>query len=278
VSKSRPISTSNALRELQGRAQYLFSPDAFAELTGRTPGSSAATAAIARLAADGRVVLALKRPVKWLIVPPEHSHYGAPPVEWWLHDCMRDIEPHYYLGLLSAARHWGSAHQAPLVTQVVVGKRRLAQSIGKLRIEYIAKADVARTPVVVDSSRVARVRVSTREATLLDLVRHQAAVGGIEAVAAIARDFRDALEPRALTAALNALDQSAAAQRLGLVFEAQGQTDCARAVERWLARRNVLTITLETGESASRESGRSTNPRWRVRCSPGQLERLEGLP
>jgi hypothetical protein len=42
---------------------------------------------------------------------------------------------------------------------------------------------------VCDRARNARVRVSTREATVLDLVRHQNAIGGLDAVARITRDL-----------------------------------------------------------------------------------------
>jgi len=68
--------------------------------------------ALQRLSRGGHIVLAQKKPATWLIVPPEQAHYGAPPVDWWLDDLLREQEPHYYLALLSAARFWGSAHYA----------------------------------------------------------------------------------------------------------------------------------------------------------------------
>jgi hypothetical protein len=41
----------------------------------------------------GHIALTQKNPAYWLIVPPEQSHYGAPPVDWWLDDLMEEQEP-----------------------------------------------------------------------------------------------------------------------------------------------------------------------------------------
>jgi hypothetical protein len=238
---------------------------------------TAVSAALARLAADGRIVLALKRPAKWLIVPPEHAHYGAPPASWWLHDCLKDVEPHYYVALLSAARHWGSAHYALQTTQVMVRRHRLNRTIGKLRVEFTVKSTLERTPVVLATTQGAKLRVSTREATLLDLIRHQHAVGGLEAVARIARDFRKELQSQALRTALDALEQSAAAQRLGLILELQGQADAARVVEEWLQSRPLLTVPLEFGDAQAQAGERITSRPWRVSYSCEQRDQLEEL-
>ena len=71
-------SGSAALRNIQAQARYLFHSDEFAKLTNREPKSQAVQVALNRLAKQGRIVLAMKRVGKWLIVPPEQAHYGAP--------------------------------------------------------------------------------------------------------------------------------------------------------------------------------------------------------
>ncbi len=273
--KSARLSTDQVLRELQSRARYIFTPAEFAALSGRSLEGRAVAGALARLAANNRIVLALKRPTKWLIVPAEHAHYGAPPISWWLDDCLKDVEPYYYVGLLSAARHWGSGHYALQATQVMVSQRRLNKAVGQLRIEYTVKSRLAQTPVVVATSQGGRLRVSTREATLLDLMRHQQTVGGLEAISRIARDFRNELSPASLTTALEALDQSAAAQRLGFLLETQGQAEAADALGKWLQNRQCPTVPVEPGEAHSPDNKRTTNRRWRVSYSPVQLEQIE---
>ena len=66
----------------------------------------------------------------------------------------------YYVGLLSGAELHGAAHQR--LRPVVVGRNR---------IRFFLKKDLARTPVELVKTTSGRMRVSTPEATALDLVR-----------------------------------------------------------------------------------------------------------
>ncbi|EQD39136.1 hypothetical protein B1A_17000, partial [mine drainage metagenome] len=115
------LRSEEALSRIQARSRYYFKLSEFAQLTGRDSGT-AAYLAVNRLSRQGRVVTATRRPAGYLIVPPEHQHYGAPPVTWWIDDCLRFIEPHYYVALLSAARHWGSSHYARQDVQIMLSR------------------------------------------------------------------------------------------------------------------------------------------------------------
>lgn len=271
-----PLPGEAALRAIQAQARYIFRPVEFGRLTGNEVGGEALKSALARHSKRGRIALVSKRPTAWLIVPPEHEHYGAPPVGWWLHDYLKDTEPHYYLALLSAARHWGSGHDALQATQVMVGSQRASQTIGRLRLDYTCKKNIDKTPVVLVSTTVARMRVSTREATLLDLIRHQTEIGGLEAIVRIAHDFAPALAASNLVQALDALDQTRAAQRLGFVFEKLLLSEMAAAVEVWLQKRRRTLQPLEVGDS-SEPSELVTDPRWSVTYTPEQLEIFEEI-
>lgn len=92
--KGAPLNANAALRAIQSGACYFFETTDFAQLVQRDADSSAVKKALHRLVKQGLVVLATKRLAGWLIVPAEHAHYGAPPVPWWLDDCLRRIEPH----------------------------------------------------------------------------------------------------------------------------------------------------------------------------------------
>lgn len=265
--------SAEVLRAFQAHSRYLFSADEFARATGRQPGSATLSVALTRYAAQGRIVQVSKRPSRWLVVPPEHAHYGAPPADWWLDDYLKDDEPHYYLALLSAARHWGSAHYALQTIQIMVARPRRAQVVGRIRLAYVAKANIEATPVEYASSRVARFRVSTREATLLDLVRHQHRCGGLEAVARIARDFAPAMTPAAMTRALDALGSVPTAQRLGWILQTLCLRDLADTIGAWLAQRRFVPVLFETG----RKGQRRYDAHWRIRHSPAQLHLVEEL-
>ena len=272
------VSSDAALRLLQAQSRYLFTAEEFAQLTGRAPGAPAVQMALQRLARGGKVVLAMKRPGKWLIVPPEQAHYGAPAVLWWLDDCMRELGLPYYVGLLSAARHWGSGHYAVQAVQVVVEKPRPSLVVGRLRVDFTAKQHVERTPAVRAVAAGAAFQVSTREATLLDLIRHQDAVGGLEAVARVARDFSRELTPAGLADALDGLDQVAAAQRLGFVLERLGAGCGAKSVARWLSGKRRVPQPLTPGPVRLDEDGAQlADTQWRIVFTAADMRQLEEL-
>lgn len=265
--------SAQVLRQLQSQSRYVFREEEFAQQTGRVPGSPASQLALQRLSKAGHVVLAQKNPGRWLIVPAEQSHYGAPPVDWWLDDLLRDQDPDYYLALLSAARHWGSAHYALQTTQVMVSRPRRPVQVGKIRVEFITKKSLEVTPVVTERTRVARLRISTREATVLDLIRHQNVVGGLEAVARVAKDLTPKMTSSGLKDALIGLGQVPAAQRLGFVLQHMGSERLASIVATWLQKQRKSVQPLVTPQA---ETGAYiTDYNWAVEYTPGQLEQLK---
>ena len=277
---SAKLDAEGAVRHIQTQARYFFEPAEFASLQGRDPDSPGVKKALVRLSQQGRIVLATKRPAGWLIVPPEHEHYGAPPVDWWLDDCLQRLEPDYYVALLSAARHWGSGHYALQTTQVMLSRPRPTLTAGRLRVDFFSKTNLKATPIVVERGGVASWRVSTREATLLDLVRHQSVIGGIEAVARVARDFSGALQGDALILAMDALNQVPAAQRLGFVLDRLALAKPAARVMRWLREHSGKRLTpqpLEPHYQAADGEGVEMDRDWGIRYSLRQLATLEAV-
>lgn len=270
-----PGSSAHVLRQLQSQARYVFREQEFAELTGRVPGSPASQLALQRLSKAGLVVLAQKKPARWLIVPAEQAHYGAPPVDWWLDDFLRDQEPNYYVALLSAARHWGSAHYALQTTQVMVSRPRRPVQVGKLKVEFITKRALDTTPVSRERTRAAHLRVSTREATVLDLIRHQEVIGGLEAITRVAKDLAPKMTPKGVGDALSGLGQAPAAQRLGFVLQHLGSERLAASVSSWLHKQRKSLQPLVTPQPDARAV--LTDYNWAVEYTPAQLEEIKEL-
>ncbi len=260
--------TDAALGRLQSRARYCFTAEEFAQLTERS--RSAAAGALQRLAKHGRIVPVLRRPAVYLIVPPEHLSFGAPPFSWWIDDCMRWIDPNYYVSLLSAAAHWGSAHYARQDVQVMMARSHAPITAGRLAITFVMKRSAAATPTEVVSSGVAPWRVSTPAATVLDVVRYQDSVGGLESVVRVLGDLVPAITTTDLHAALEALGERSSAQRLGFLLERTGKERLARVVATWLDRRaHRVSQPLETGVADRKLS--EVDRRWRVAFDPARL-------
>lgn len=271
-----PLHPGAAVRAIQEHSRYFFNSAEFAALVGRPAGGPGVDKALYRLAKAGVLARVTKRPPGWLIVPPEQAHYGAPPVTWWLNDCMKAFEPDYYVALLSAARHWGSAHYAVQTMQVMVSKPRPALTPGKLKVDFFSKRSLEETPTTVVTTGVAPWRVSTREATLFDLVRHQTAIGGVESIARIARDLGPDLSGDEVTKAADASGQVPAAQRLGFLLDRLQLKHSANRLDEWLSSRRRPIQLLELG-GVSEQEATLVDERWNIRYNLKHLSMLEEI-
>lgn len=238
---------SDFMDRLQQKARYGF---ALAELQAAVPvGRVALNAALRRLALKGRLRRLRPQSDFIVIVPPEYRTVGAPPSDWFIDDYMRHIGLDYYVGLLTAAMWHGSSHFAVMTTQIVVPRQLRPVAIGRERIRFYTKATAARTPTERRVSGFGGARVSTREATLLDLVSHLRG-GMLNQAATILVDLAPHCRAPAMSAALDAADDPPSAQRLGYLFERFGHQRQAATVRRWLERRPHSVCLLEPSQPA----------------------------
>ncbi len=215
-----------------------------------------------RLEKAGAVRRVTPRHDYYLIVPPEYRAVGAPPVQWWLGPYFAAIGQAYYLALLSAAAHYGAAHQGIQETQVMVQKPRRPLALGRVRIRFFVKRTMPITPVAQTPTDYAVLDVSSPEATLLDLVRYAKRLGGIARVLQVVAELGGRCTGGGLREALDRDDEVANAQRAGFLLEACGAEPLARVVERWLRSRRMLPVPLVPAGRA--RLGLPEHRRWRI--------------
>lgn len=209
----------------------------------------------------GRVVRVSRRQSFFLIVEAQHRPMGTPPVEWWLDAYFHWLGHPYYLALQSAAEIYNSAPQAILVKQVITDSPRRDIAVGRLRIRFFVKSHVERTPVEQPQNAYAPLRVSTREATALDMVRYASRMGGIGRATETFAPLLPRFRASALKCALNAEDAPAAAQRLGYLIETAGHKGLAEVIRQWLPS-GIVRVPLEPSRQALTETPQSR--RWRL--------------
>jgi predicted transcriptional regulator of viral defense system len=149
----------------------------------------------------------------YVMVPPEYRSWGVVPGSWFIDALMGHLGRDYYVGLLTAAAHHGAAHQAPQVFQSVVDRHVEDRDIERVRLRFYRSALVSRIPVDRTNTYTGTMPVSTREATVVDLVERPNKGGGLSNVATILREIGD-LDADEL-ARLSALHPRAHARRLG---------------------------------------------------------------
>jgi predicted transcriptional regulator of viral defense system len=181
-------------------------------------GDGAVRKGLERLARKGQIFSPSRS--FYVVVPPEFRSWGAVPAAHFTDDLMAFVDRRYYVAMLSAAELHGASHQAPQVFQVMVDRHLRDRDIGRVRLRFFTGAHVAEAPVERHNVPTGQVTLSTRELTVVDLVEHPSAGGGIDNVAAVLADIGP-LDGTRLAAACADRPRSLA-RRLGWLLELVG--------------------------------------------------------
>jgi len=260
--RSRPSpqqlrSPGTFLDSLQASGRYTFSRAEAGKALGLS--DVALKNALWRLARTGRV--ASPHRGFYVIVPPEYRAAGSLPAPWFIRDLMDFLRHPYYVGLLTAASLHGAAHQAPQEFQVVTDRPLGGIEIGRVRIRFVKKAHLSRPPTVAVKTPTGEMRVSTPEATALDLVRYPERCGGLSNVATVLQELAERLDGGELVRVAEADGEVAYAQRLGYLLDRVGRQEIARALAEWVNARAPRVTPLSPGEAIT---GAQRDARWRV--------------
>jgi predicted transcriptional regulator of viral defense system len=137
---------------------------------------------------------------------------------------MEHLGEAYYVALLSAAELHGAAHQRPQRFQVMVKANRRALECGEVRVQFVARKDLERTPVIEKNTPRGPLRVASPEATALELVGYADQCGGLDNVASVLSELVEAVDPQKLVAAAT-LCPIAWVQRLGYLLDVGGHRE-----------------------------------------------------
>ena len=132
---------------------------------------------------------------------------------------MKDSRHPYYVGLLSAAALHGAAHQQPQEFQVVTDAPMRPSLGGRYRIRFFLKSQLETTPVSDVKTSTGTMRVSTPEATALDIVRYSKRIGGLGHAATVLAELSERLDPKALLSLAEKEPSLSIVQRLGYLLE-----------------------------------------------------------
>ncbi|MDE2184864.1 MAG: type IV toxin-antitoxin system AbiEi family antitoxin [Alphaproteobacteria bacterium] len=215
--------------------------------------AAAAKLALNRLAKQGEIA----SPVRgfYVIVPPEYRSLGSLPADQFIPGLMKSKNQTYYAGLLSAAQYHGAAHHRPQEFQVMLSKNRRPIQCGAVRVAFMARTRIAEVPVQDFNTPRGTVRVSTPEATAIDLVGYQRHVGDLDHVATILSELVEKIDPQKLA---NAAETAPVpwAQRLGYLMEHIGageKTLPLKSYVRQHARQSVVLLPAASLKRARRD-------------------------
>jgi predicted transcriptional regulator of viral defense system len=242
--------------ELAAQGRSCFS---FAEMVERMDTSPVAIrSALNRLKKKG--VLALPYQEFYVILPPEHRARGCLPPQQFIPHLMEYLGEVYYAGLLSAAEFHGAAHHRPQLFQVVVAKARRPIECGQVRVEFIFRKNAADIPTEPRNTSAGIVKISTPEATALDLIGYVRHCAGLDNVATVLAELAEQIESNRFVAAAGH-SPVAWVQRLGYLLDLLEEQDKADMVADYLQARHPMPTPLMPGASIK---GAKKNSRWQI--------------
>jgi predicted transcriptional regulator of viral defense system len=253
------MSISQYIEGLQARGQYWFSYQTLIAETDKTEKS--VERSLSRLRERG--LIASPRKGFYVIVPPEYRVAGCVPANWFIDDLMKFINEQYYIGLLSAAELFGAAHHRPQELQVISKRTLRPLESGRIRIRFFTKRYIEETPTTSHKVRTGYMRISTPEATALDLVRYSFELGGLDSVAVVIAELSEIMKPRELVKAAKSFELSVV-QRLGFILDKAERGSLSDPLSKWIIEQRPRLVLLST-ERPGKQS--QINERWRLKIN-----------
>jgi predicted transcriptional regulator of viral defense system len=233
ISEKVMFSAREYVDRLAGSGRYHFTPAEARQALGGT--EDAVRLALYRLMKRGMVA----RPAQnfYIIVPPEYRQLGSLPADHFIPALMKQLGLDYYAGLLSAAQYYGAAHHRPQEFQVVTGAPRRPLRCGCVKVAFICrKHRLSDVPVLSFNTPHGTIRVSSVEATVIDLVGYPRHAGGLENAATVISELAERIDQRKLINAAG-LAPITWVQRLGYLLEKAGRADKAKLLRHYVQKR-----------------------------------------
>ncbi|MBS0207967.1 MAG: type IV toxin-antitoxin system AbiEi family antitoxin [Planctomycetes bacterium] len=241
----------------QARGKYAFlRKEALAE-SGLSP--EATKKALQRLAARGRIAQA--KEYFFVVVPLEYATAGGPPASWFIHPLMAAMGRPYYVGLLTAAGLHGASHHQPQESQVITDRPIRPITVGRSHIRFFKSRFVEEVATTNVKTPTGSMRVSTPEATAVDLVRFAKVAGQLDNVATVIAELAGKIDPKRLVAAAKVVGDVPNAQRLGYIFDRVHARRLAGTLKSWVDDQSPKPVQLRSNR---RGKEGQEDRRWHV--------------
>ncbi len=223
--------------------------------------TSAFHKSISRLQRKGRLI----QPAQgfFVIIKPEDIHAGGPPPAYFIDQLMKYLKRTYYVGILSAAAFHGASHQAPQVFQVIVNSSIRDIEKGRAAIKFIKSGKIKKVLTEEKKTPAGYIRMSTIEATAVDIVFYKEYAGGLDNAANVLIELASSgkiSEERLFTASIQMHDK-ATVQRLGYLLDKFGFSKLTGNLAKWVKENNLSRIPLSAGNSRKKANH---NKKWHV--------------
>ena len=249
-------SAADYIEDLQMKGRLVFTTDDAVRALGKSV--PAVRAQLRRLKEKGRI--AAPHRGFHVVVPPKYRRLGCLPPDHFIPQLMERLDQPYYVALLSAAAYHGAAHQTPMVFQVMVPRARRSIECGGVRVDFVARHDMADTSVVERATPVGVLRVASPAATAVEVVGYPERCGFLDNVATVLAELAESIDEDTLQSEARRAPTTWI-QRLGYLLVLVERDDLAGLLDSVLAKRNTFTVPLAPWQEMD---GTPRDSRWQI--------------
>jgi len=194
----------------------------------------------------------------YMIIAPEYYYLGSLPPHWIIDPLMKYLGQEYYIGLLSAGSMHGSTEQQPMVFQVVTDRTTRMIWLERTTIEFHVSKTCASAVTTSLKTSVGYVKISTREQTMVDMVKYYPVAGFLSNAASVIQSLCEDSDPQKLAVVVEQEKTKSVLQRLGYILETVQCPQFAQVVEDEISKRSIEYTLLKpdfyikSGEKSSR--------------------------
>jgi predicted transcriptional regulator of viral defense system len=180
----------------------------------------------------------------FMIIPAEYYHLGSLPPNWIIDPLMKYLKQDYYIGLLSAAALYGATEQQPMVFQVITNKvtKSIHLERGFIEFHVLKNCSLSTTSFITVST--GYVKVSSREQTIIDLVKFYKVSGYLSTVALVIKTIAEEGDLSKLDIVIAQEKTNSVLQRLGYILENVGFPQLADIIDLELKKRSIQYVYL----------------------------------
>ncbi|PCH57519.1 MAG: hypothetical protein COC15_00995 [Legionellales bacterium] len=240
----------------QTKGYYWFTRDAFIQYS--ACGESAFKKMANRLFHVKRIFRFAKG--FYVIIPLEYRNTGLFPPILFIDYFMRYINVDYYIGLLSAVAHYGYAHQQPQRFQIITPKQLYLSKRNIAGVDAVVKYCAKMVPYHCVKVSTGYVKISSLEATALDIVQYKSLCGGLNNVATILAEMYAEIDPQLLLQVYKECKYSMSTiQRLGYLLTTVGAARVCKPLRGFVSSAKPNYTVLDV---ANKNSNGSKDKTW----------------
>ena len=188
---------------------------------------------------------------------------------YFVNAMTKHLNTNYYVGLLSAASHWGASHQAPMTCFIIADKVIKPIVLKRMNIKFVTKRNIEEASEVAYVSGIGGYfYVSEPELTAIDLMRFPQKSGHLNNIATVLNDLVDRMDMKKLSVLCDKHTvPTVTLQRLGYLFDrVLHHLKASKCIENILQRRKISSAFLSVVEKPDRSIKRELpyDKKWQL--------------